>query len=250
MPYCQQFKNKIAQWKKELEGVKVLLGEYLKSGEEEKVGEIREKLEVISDEQEKFLEDKFKKKATEILRQWWPNKKEEEKEKFVDQLEFDEKGRITVKIGLDLRDSRVSYFPSLIKTIQGSFVAYPIKTESLDGLEEIENNLHCLGMSRLKSLKKLKRIGGKANFGLTGIESLRALEEIGADLNIAGVYTIKNIKGFRKVFPRLKKIGKEVNSISNISIHLSSVQLASLKPQLEQLIDRGELTIDGTIKEY
>ena len=211
MPYCQQFKNQITKWEKELEQARVLLVQYLENGEEEKVGEVREKIKEIFDDQNKFLEkSEYKNKIIEILKIWYPKT---DKGKFVEKIKFDKYGRVIIDNDVSLYDCSISFFPDIIKKIKGNLSIEQAHIKTLNNLEEIEGYFLPMG-SMFELALRLRVING---------------------INLENVA----FKNFQKAFPRLKKIG-EYRGFSIYGNH-------QFKQELEQLQKDGLLKIDGEI---
>ena len=236
MPYCQQFKNQITKWGKELEQARVLLGEYLECSKEEtgdKIEVIKQKLKGIADERQKFLE-LYRRKVNETIADWYifisdmsnmsSDVQEQTRKAIIDLIDFSSMGRVIFTNSIVI-PSCADYFPAVIKAVQGDLDMMSTNIHAIDYLEDIEGNFYCNTSFNNKNNK---------------FKSARRISQIGGWLNLTDNLNIKN---FGKAFPCLRKIGE---SFSGTSIRLSS-ENEELKKEIEQLINKGELKPDGRI---
>lgn len=238
MPSCQNFKQKIAEFKNKTEGLRRDLERY-KSGENI-YSNISDKVEELERKVKEFRKE-YEEKSKEMIKEWWPY---ENKEDFIQDLEFDKDGRIIKQQGniAFSHKSHCFYFPNLIKKINGNFNVQFLDTKHIDNLEEV-NHLIFNYNPTILSFKALKKIEYLFIRNST-VMSFDNLEEIKRGLDIR-YYNIKKIEEFMKVFPKLRKIGKAVST--GISFFLSSNQ-TFLKLEIEKLRDKGKLEVEGTIK--
>lgn len=218
MSHCQQFRQQIEKWKKELEEVKVLLGEYLESGKEERAEEMKKKIENIADEQRDFLQHEFTEKVKKLLKKWCPLGYLRNYLNNV--IELTQQGRVRWRGDLNLFGKGEVYFPVII--------------------ESINNEILDLRSTRIRKLDHLKEIAGTLRLDSTFFDSARGLCRIGGALYLEDV-SIK--KTFRAVFPSLIKVGRDPMGTSIVL----SPRNEHLKQEIEELVAKGELEMGGKI---
>ena len=252
MPYCQQFKNQITKWEKELSEARVLLGEYLEGGEDEKVGEMREKIKEISDEQKNWFKG-FKEKAKILLKTWV--------ETFpLEAIKFDSKGRITYQRRLNFKNNSIPYFPKIIKIIDSDLLLDngAMQTfDCFDSLEEVNGNFLFINDIQINDQKNTK-----------GLIALRSIKKVEGDLYFSFfppptnnsmyemyeilVPTLKEIKGSLIHIDHSRSYIKNLESLKLVSgnVYLGQYKNKTFEKASNLETIGGSLTIATDIKSF
>lgn len=265
MPYCAKFKDQIPKLENALVKAKSLLQNYLETGEGKIADEIQENLKDIFD-----MRSEFKARVKEVLTKLTGFSE--------DDFEITNYGHTFFKKPLVFVQGpkHFAYWPKMIKklsTLQLPGGGTVPKLDSFSQIESIEGDLK-LGDSR--GVGRAFYIRGREFGSSPNSMTFDNLKEVGGDvilnfneretffnkaskLEKAGSLTIPvTIKNFKEAFPKLKKIGKNQDRVSvsifepRMGLAMSRVsvveQAKKLKSEIEELINKGELKIDGYIK--
>lgn len=135
-----------------------------------------------------------------MLKKWYPHGAHVNISDFLSSVRFENSQRVIIDCAINSGGplAQIFYIPSLIRKITGDLRCNNEAMTFIDYLEEVDGSLLVNNSSSLRSMKRLRRIGGNANFANTNIESLESLEEAGG-LDLNNVQSLKSL-------PKLKKV--------------------------------------------
>lgn len=227
--YCQQFGKTFENLRQKLPVLDDALNKFQITLDEAALDKIHD----FENERGKFTKN-YQEQAEALLEVW---KKELD---YPFDIDFEDSGRVVAKgtVGTQYmkRQTKTTYFPSLIRRVEGNVVFYNQNLPSLDYLEEVTGTLGINDNENLRSAKRLRFVDGDFDCSLAGIECLDSLERVG------GSFHFNNTK--LQVLPKLKKVGE---TFSFYDVRIRDFEKAF--PSLEYL--GGDVVVDyGVLSDY
>jgi hypothetical protein len=108
------------------------------------------------------------------------------------QVKFEQNGRVVVEGDLSVVGPHISYFPGLIRKVEGDLFISQTKIEHLDYLEEAENIYFRLSDGVI-SLKNLRLVKGDCEIKQTRIKTLPSLEKVAGKLDAQNLVSLKSL---------------------------------------------------------
>jgi hypothetical protein len=172
----------------------------------------------------------YQQKARQLLRQWFDS------DEFTDSIYFEDDGRVVVDTDLNLQQvNRLSYFPSLIRKVEGSLLISDPDFEHLDFIEEV-GSLYLKNAKKIKSLNRLRKATNTIDIAQTSIESLPDLVEVGRELFARDLETLHSLPNLEEA-GSLSLMGSGIEDLSALTriqetINILGTSLTSL-PKLQ-----------------
>lgn len=237
LTHCQRFQARFADLNTQIEELNAFLQTFTSTTDASIAQTVKGKADSFHIPQDFMAE--FQARTREILTTFFKNyfKKPKELQQFLNQLNFEENGRVICTVPPLYREGeRVTYFPNIIRKVEGDLDLFETRIRILESLEEIEGSLIVRGKPIWRSEQNE---WGSITF--SKFKAAPKLVRVKNDIDLS----LTNIKDFRKAFPALKQVGKRPpGTFSNTSITLTSTKL---KRQIEELIYQGELQCEGEI---
>jgi hypothetical protein len=147
---------------------------------------------------------------------------------FIDAIEFEENGRVVIEGDLDLYEKRKKYFPSVIRKINGNFVAVGNNFQELDFIEEV-GGLDCKGVGSLTSLQRLRIVKSSILLDRSGVENLSSLEQVNGEISIAETRSLLSLSSLNIVGGTCNFNDSNLQSLPNLEYVMGSLNIQRSK---------------------
>lgn len=183
--YCQQLTDAFNGLRKRVGEIEVVMSKAWIDLDES----IAPQLEPLFQQQNE-IQEAYQRQAREMVKTWFGN------QYMGSFIRFEKTGRVVITRDVTVGDK--SYFPSLIRAVEGTLDLSILSNgalETMDFLEETEDiSMH---NSQLKSAKRLKHVHGYVTSQHSRLQALESLETVDGHLSLRSAFDFKGLPKLR-----------------------------------------------------
>lgn len=201
---CQTFQNQFAEILKQVQGLDDGFTEFMGTASRLDLESLQNGIDGHYKIKSEFM-TQFQDQARELVETWLKQHYVPYiLDSYLGKVKFEDSGRVVFGDHILATHSgkKFSYFPSIIRKLEGTLVLEDTNITMIDELEEVGGTISADG-APIRSMKRLKRIGGGASFEHSKIANLEALEE-------AGNLTLEECQNITSL-PNLKSVEESLN---------------------------------------